>query len=64
MPLKPHPTDQDKMVYVKREYILPKEWVSLTEKEHTELAIECGCLSIDWVFYGEAVERKLKEKNI
>lgn len=40
-----------------------REWVSLTEKEHTELAIECGCLSIDWVFYGNAVEQKLKEKN-
>ena len=63
MPLKPHPTDPDKMVYVKREYILPKEWVGLTEEEHTELAIECGCLSIDWVFYGAAVEAKLKEKN-
>ena len=40
-----------------------REWVSLTEKEHTELAIECGCLSVDWVFYGAAVEAKLKEKN-
>lgn len=40
-----------------------REWVSLTEEEHTELAIQCGCLSIDWVFYGAAVEAKLKEKN-
>lgn len=40
-----------------------KEWVGLTEEEHTELAIQCGCLSIDWVFYGAAVEAKLKEKN-
>ena len=63
MPLKPHPTDSDKLVYVKSEYNLPKEWVGLTEEEHTEIAIECGCLSIDWVFYGEAVERKLREKN-
>ena len=40
-----------------------REWVGLTEQEHTELAIECGCLSADWVFYGAAVERKLKDKN-
>lgn len=40
-----------------------REWVGLTEKEHTEIAIECGCLSADWVFYGATVERKLKEKN-
>jgi len=39
------------------------EWIGLTEKEHTEIAIECGCLSADWVFYGATVERKLKEKN-
>ena len=41
----------------------PREWVGLTEQEHTELAIDCGCLSADWVFYGAAVEQKLKEKN-
>ena len=33
MPLKPHPTDPDKMVYVKAEYNLPKPWVGLTEEE-------------------------------
>ena len=42
--------------------IKPK-WIGLTEKEHTEIAIECGCMSADWVFYGATVERKLKEKN-
>ena len=40
-----------------------RTWVGLTEQEHTELAIECGCLSSDWVFYGAALERKIKEKN-
>ena len=44
-------------------YTRPRTWVGLTEQEHTELAIECGCLSADWVFYGEALERKIKEKN-
>jgi len=42
--------------------IKPK-WIGLTEEEHTEIAIECGCMSADWVFYGATVERKLKEKN-
>ena len=42
--------------------IKPK-WIGLTEKEHTDIAVECGCMSADWVFYGAAVERKLKERN-
>jgi hypothetical protein len=33
MPLKPHPTDPEKMVYVSREYKLPKPWVGLTDEE-------------------------------
>lgn len=40
-----------------------RTWVNLTNEEHTELAIEWGCLSADWVFYAAAVERKVKEKN-
>jgi hypothetical protein len=44
MPIKPHPTDPDKMVYVKREYILPKEWVGLTEEETIELALDAFAL--------------------
>ena len=41
----------------------PRTWVGLTDEEHNEIAIESGCMSADWVFYGAAVERKLKEKN-
>ena len=40
-----------------------REWVGLTDEEHTQIAIACGCATADWVFYGAAVERKLKEKN-
>jgi hypothetical protein len=40
-----------------------RTWVHLTNEEHTELAIECGCLGADWVFYGAVVERKVREKN-
>jgi hypothetical protein len=40
-----------------------KEWIGLTEQEHANIAVEVGCASADWVFYGAAVERALKEKN-
>jgi hypothetical protein len=40
-----------------------REWVGLTEQEHANIAVENGCASADWVFYGAAVERALKEKN-
>ena len=40
-----------------------KPWAGLTEQEHTDIAVECGCMSSDWVFYGATVERLLKEKN-
>jgi hypothetical protein len=38
-------------------------WQSLTDGEHVQLAEECGCMSADWVFYGAAVERKVKNKQ-
>jgi len=40
-----------------------RTWVWLTDEEHTQIAIDSGCMSADWVFYGAAVERKVKEKN-
>ncbi len=40
-----------------------REWQGLTEQEHANIAVEAGCASSDWVFYGAAVERALKEKN-
>lgn len=43
--------------------LVKPSWVYLTNEEHEQLAIDCGCLSADWVFYGAAVERKVKEKN-
>ncbi len=41
----------------------PRQWIGLTEEEHTQIAVDAGCMSSDWVFYGAAVERALKEKN-
>jgi len=59
MPLKPHPTDPDKMVYVKAEYNLPKPWVGLTDEEAQWLYDNCRTPSN----LIEMVEAKLKEKN-
>ena len=58
-------TDEHTMVAIKEALAQPEQrtWVHLTNEEHTELAIEWGCLSADWVFYAASVERKVKEKN-
>jgi len=47
MPLKPHPTDPEKMVYVKSKYRNPEEtwdeprtWVGLTDEEMTLIYVE------------------------
>ncbi len=56
------PTIEAKLKEKNLPCIKPK-WIGLTEKEHTDVAVECGCMSADWVFYGAAVERKLKERN-
>lgn len=40
-----------------------RPWKSLSNEEHEQIAIDCGCMSADWVFFGALVERKVKEKN-
>lgn len=60
MPLKPHPTDPDKMVYVKREYNLPKEWQGLTDEDR--MICEQSAKG-NYFALCAAVEAKLKEKN-
>jgi hypothetical protein len=61
MPLKKHPTDPDKLVYVKAEYNLPKPWVGLTEQERNDIEDYCEMIVGKAAF--EAIEAKLKEKN-
>ena len=39
MPLKPHPTDPDKLVYESRRYVF-KDWVGLTDDEIAEIESE------------------------
>ena len=63
MPIKPHPTDPDKMVYVKREYNLPKEWVGLTDDEVKMCAKGSRSIGIHIHDAIRKAEAKLKEKN-
>jgi len=60
VPLKPHPTDPDKMVFVKHEYNLQKEWQGLTDAE-AEQIVDDYWHDVD--MFIEAIENKLKEKN-
>ena len=60
MPLKPHPTDPEKMVYVSREYKLPKPWVGLTDDEVNEIYASGDAYRIRIV---RLIEARLKEKN-
>jgi hypothetical protein len=61
MPLKPHPTNPDKMVYVNAEYNLPKSWVGLTDDEVYKIAFALE--GEHWRKIADAIEAKLKEKN-
>ena len=63
MPLKPHPTNPDKMVYVNAEYNLPKPWVGLTEEEVNNFLKAVWPREATPADYIRAIEAKLKEKN-
>jgi hypothetical protein len=64
MPLKPHPTDPDKMVFVKAEYNLPKPWAELTDEDLKPICNEWRIIYGAWVEdFARAIEAKLKEKN-
>jgi len=54
MPLKPHPTDPDKLVYVPRQYDLPtkREWIGLTVRE------------IEWCFHDANHDPIVAARNI
>ena len=60
MPLKPHPTHPDKIMYESGKYVLPKrEWVGLTDEDRYEFA----AATYSWEELLIAAETKLKEKN-
>ena len=58
MPLKPHPTDPDKLVYESHRYMF-KDWVGLTDEE----VIEISHLALTRVQAVQMTQAKLKEKN-
>ena len=75
MPLKPHPTDPDKMVYVSRQYDIPqlqgvttqRPWVGLTVDEIL-LALksvdpETKRLPKGLADFANAIEAELRSKN-
>ena len=68
MPLKPHPTDPDKVVYTRRDYDLPtkREWVGLTDEEAMQTwegIIKYAPGEVRLKDFARAIEAKLKEKN-
>jgi len=63
MPLKPHPTNPDKMVYVNAEYNLPKPWVGLTDEERDRFVYIDEKDKKRFRKYGAEIEQLLKEKN-
>ena len=67
MPLKPHPTDPEKMVYVKSKYRTPEEtwdeprtWVGLTDEEINSWDLPVLPTLTEFARFLEA---KIKEKN-
>ena len=42
---------------------LPSPWKDLTEQESVDIAVACGCMSVDWLDLVKAVQEALKAKN-
>ena len=65
MPLKPHPTDPDKIMYESGKYVLPKrEWVGLTEEDLKPICDEWRIVYGAWMDdFARDIEAKLKERN-
>ena len=68
MPFKPHPTDPDKMVFVRHQYDLPtkRTWVGLTDEEKAQFVV--AYYPSNWdrktaVSLMNDYEKYLKEKN-
>lgn len=62
MPLKPHPTDPDKLVYESRRYMF-KDWVGLTDEEIEASKPPLSNDAVVWELAVEWAQAKLKEKN-
>lgn len=62
MPLKPHPTDPDKLVYESRRYMF-KDWVGLTDEEIEASKPPLSNDAVVWELAVEWAQAKLMEKN-
>ena len=47
----------------KKENPKATKWINLSQEEKVETAIDCGCMSADWLEFANKIEAKLKEKN-
>ena len=64
MPLEQHPTDPDKLRYVRAEYNLPKPWVGLTDEEITKTYWSREPFKRPTpIGFAREIEQLLKEKN-
>ena len=61
MPLKPHPTDPDKLIYESRKYLF-KDWVDLTDEEIWTV-LQFRGYNTDTIEIAKAIEQALKKKN-
>jgi len=62
MPLKPHPTDPDKLVYENRRYMF-RDWIGLTDEDKAGFWTADQMTQKEWDELFAAIEAKLKEKN-
>lgn len=62
MPLKPHPTDPDKLVYESRRYMF-KDWVGLSDEEIEASKPPLSNDAVVWELAVEWAQAQLKEKN-
>lgn len=44
--------------------VAKERWIGLTDEEAFQICVDCGCLSEDWLTFLDAIEAKLKEKNL
>jgi hypothetical protein len=61
MALKPHSTEPDKMIFVKTEYNLPKQWQGLTDEEILAFVVHKEDRSL--LRFARLIEEALREKN-
>ena len=52
-----------KAISEQEEHCSKQPWKDLTEQESVDIAVACGCMSVDWLDLVKAVQEALKAKN-